>query len=412
MSMISDSALLKTLKKENFWEHEPDTGIERSLYLQKLQQYIPRKEIIVLKGIRRCGKSTIMKQLMKRLIKQSVSKEQLLYINLESYELRNSHSIELFEKILDVYKQHINLNKKIYFFIDEIQVIQQWERFLRTIYDRNEDIKFIVSGSNASLLSKELSTLLTGRNITLEIKPLSFEEYKSFTLKPQLGEFQLFGGFPEVVLEQNTKLKRTLLEQYFEDILVKDVIQRHSIRNGDNVKNLAKYLIENSGSRFSFNSLAKALKIDNESVENYINAMKDAYLFIQVNHFSYSYKRRFDKNIQPKYYISDNGFFQIVKTTKQNTGIRFENLIAIHLCQKNTQVMYWLENTEVDFITNDSAINVTFDTTDIKEREFQGLLDFKKKYKEFDLQLVTPEKSYETHNSVKLFSYEEFVSKN
>jgi predicted AAA+ superfamily ATPase len=117
--MISDLKLLETLKKENLWDKEIDTGIERSIYLRELQQYITRKEIIVLKGIRRCGKSTIMKQLMKRLIKQNVSKEQLLYINLESYELRNSHSIELFEKILDIYKQHINSNSKVYFFIDE-----------------------------------------------------------------------------------------------------------------------------------------------------------------------------------------------------------------------------------------------------------------------------------------------------
>ncbi|MFT4311710.1 MAG: ATP-binding protein [Candidatus Woesearchaeota archaeon] len=410
--MISDAALLKTLKKENLWDQEQDAGIERSLYLQEIQEYLPRKEIIVLKGVRRCGKSTLMKQLMKRLIKQNVAKEQLLYINLESYELRNSHSLELFEKILEIYKQHINSNKKIYFFIDEIQVISQWERFLRTVYDRNEEIKFIVSGSNASLLSKELSTLLTGRNITLEIKPLSFEEYKYFTLKPQLEEFQLFGGFPEVVLEQSPKLKKVLLEQYFEDILVKDVIQRHNIKNGENVKNLAKYLIENSGSRFSFHSLAKALKIDKESVENYINAMKDAYLFIQVKHFSYSYKRRFDKNIQPKYYISDNGFFQIINTTKQNKGMKFENLVAIRLSQTNEEIMYWLKNTEVDFIAKDFAINVTIDTTNIKEREFQGLLDFKKKHKEFNLLLVTPEKNYDKHDSIKFVSYEELVSRN
>jgi uncharacterized protein len=409
--MISDSNLLKTLKKENFWKQEMDTGIERSLYLQELQSYITRKEIIVLKGIRRSGKSTIMKQLMKRLIKQNVLKEQLLYINLESYELRNSHSLELFEKILDVYKHHINPKNKIYFFIDEIQVIPQWERFLRTVYDRNENIKFIVSGSNASLLSKELSTLLTGRNITLEIKPLSFEEYKSFTLKPQLEEFQLFGGFPEIVLEQSPKIKKILLEQYFEDILVKDVIQRHNIKKGENVKSLAKYLIENSGSRFSFNSLAKALKIDNESVENYINAMKDAYLFIQVNHFSYSYKKRFDKNIQPKYYISDNGFFQIINTSKQNKGIKFENLVVIHLSQKNSEIMYWLENTEVDFIIQNFAINVTIDTTNIKEREFKGLFDFKKKYKDFSLNIITPKKNYDEHPSIKLWSYEEFVLK-
>lgn len=408
--MISHSALLKVLKKDNFWEQDIDTGIERSLYLQKLQQYIPRKEIIILKGIRRCGKSTIMKQLMKRLIKQNITKEQVLYVNLESYEFRNSYSVELFEKILEVYKEQINSQNKIYFFIDEIQVIPHWERFLRTVYDRNEDIKFIVSGSNASLLSKELSTLLTGRNITLEVKPLTLEEYKSFTLKPQLEEFQLFGGFPEVVLEQDLKLKKVLIEQYFEDILVKDVIQRHNIRNAENVKSLAKYLIENSGCRFSFNILAKALKIDNESVESYINAMKDAYLFIQVNHFSYSYKKRFDKNVQPKYYISDNGFFQIINSNKKNKGIKFENLVAIYLSQKNTELMYWLENTEVDFITKNLAINVTIDSMHIKEREFQGLLDFRKKYKEFELKLVTPEKNYGEHSFIRFISYEELIS--
>lgn len=407
--MISDSTLLKTLKKDNLWEQEIDTGIERSLYLNELQQYITRKEILVLKGIRRCGKSTIMRQLMKRLIKQGITKEQLLYVNLESYELRNYHSLELFERILAVYKEHINSNKKTYFFIDEVQVIPQWERFLRTIYDRNEDIKCIISGSNASLLSKELSTLLTGRNITLEIKPLSFEEYKTFTLNPQLEEFQLFGGFPEVVLEQSPKIKEVLLNQYFEDIIAKDVVQRHGIRNSDNVKILAKYLIENCGSRFSFNNLAKSLKIDNESVENYINAMKDAYLFIQVNHFSYSYKKRFDKNIQPKYYVSDNGFFQIISTNKVNNGMKFENLVAMSLSQKK-ELMYWLENTEVDFIVGNNAVNVTVDIAGIKAREFQGLLDFKKKHKGFDLFLVTPQKNYSAHDSIKLLSYEEFVS--
>jgi len=408
--MISPTRLLKTLKKDNFWEQDSDTGIERSQYLQKLQQYMTRKEIIVLKGIRRCGKSTIMKQLMKRLMKQGIAKEQLLYVNLESYELRNSHSVELFEKILEVYGEHINPQERIYFFIDEIQVIPEWERFLRTAYDRKENIKFIVSGSNASLLSKELSTLLTGRNITVEIKPLTFEEYKSFTLNPQLEEYQSFGGFPEVVLEKSVQVKKVLLEQYFEDILTKDVIQRHGIRNSANLKNLALYLIENSGSKFSYNALAKALSIDNESVENYINAMKDAYLFIQARHFSYSYKKRFDKRIQPKYYASDNGFFQIIKTNKKNEGMKFENLVAIHLTQKHTEIMYWQEGTEVDFIIQNSAINVTVDTMNIKKREFQGLLDFKKKHKDFKLLLITPQKNYEKHDLIQLLSYEESLT--
>ncbi|MFT4250265.1 MAG: ATP-binding protein [Candidatus Woesearchaeota archaeon] len=408
--MISNAALLRMLKKDNFWHKDIDTGIERSKYLQELQRYTVRKEIIVLTGIRRCGKSTIMKQLMKRISKQGVQKKQVVYVNLESYELRNSHSIELFEKILEVYRKNINPEKKTYFFIDEIQVISGWERFLRTIYDRKEQIKFIVSGSNASLLSKELSTLLTGRNISLEVKPLSFEEYKLFTLQPQLEEYLLFGGFPEIVLEPDPKLKTALLKQYFSDLIVRDVIQRHRIRNAENVKTLARYLIENSGGRFSFNSLAKALHIDKESVERYINAMKDAYLFAQVNHFSYSYKKRFDKNVQPKYYVLDNGFFQIVQTNKQNKGIRFENVVAIHLSQRGQEVMYWVDESEVDFIYQNTALNVTVDSTNIKQREFQGLLDFKKKNKGFTLQLITPKQVYQEHPVVELVSYQELIS--
>lgn len=408
--MISEKKLLETLKKWNIWENDIDTGIERAKYLEEVQQYINRKEIIVLKGIRRCGKSTIMQQLMKRLTKQNIAKKQTLYINLESYEFRNSKSIELFERVLQIYKKEINPDKKTYFFIDEVQVIPEWERFIRTIYDRKENIKFFISGSNASLLSKELSTLLTGRNITIEIKPLTYQEYKTFTLTPQLEEYQLYGGYPEVVLEKNNEIKKKIIEQYFEDIITKDIVQRHKIRNGENVKNLAKYLIENSGTRFSFNILAKTLKIDKEAIENYINAMKDSYLIFQTNHFSYSFRKRFDKNIQPKYYVSDNGFFQIIENNKMNHGQKFENLVGIELKRKNQEINYWLEKTEVDFIVKNKAMNVTTDITNIKEREYQGLLNFKTKNKQFTLEIITPTKSYEKHKEISLISYEELCS--
>ncbi len=410
-TMITEQKLFETLKKWNFWERDINTGIERSEYLEELQQYITRKEIIVLKGIRRCGKSTIMRQLMKRLIKQNVAKEQILYLNLESYEFRNSKSIQLFEQTLNIYKKELNKDKKTYFFIDEIQEIPEWERFIRTIYDRDENIKFFISGSNASLLSKELSTLLTGRNITFEIKPLTYREYKSFTLTPQLEEYQLYGGFPEIVLETNTTIKKKLLKQYFEDIITKDVIERHKIRNNNNITNLAKYIIENSGTMFSINKLAKALKIDNEAVNNYLNAMKDAYLIIQVNHFSYSFKKRFDKNIHPKYYISDNGFFQIIQNDKKDIGQKFENLIAIELTHKHKEITYWLDKTEVDFIFEKTAINVTTDITNIKKREYQGLKDFKRKYKDFTLNIITPTKSYIKHEEINIINYEEFTHK-
>src|SRR3989344_8123212 len=159
---METETILNVLKRWNLWESDIDTGITREKYLQEIYPYLERKEVLVLKGIRRSGKSTIMQQLMKELIKRGkVGKEQLLYLNLEDYNFAQNLKISLFDEVIESYKEHTKNKKKIYFFIDEVQKIPDWERWIRTKYDLKENIKFIVSGSSASLLSKELSTLLT-----------------------------------------------------------------------------------------------------------------------------------------------------------------------------------------------------------------------------------------------------------
>jgi uncharacterized protein len=407
--MIDKTELFEILQNWNLWSKDLDAGIERPIYLQELASLVERKEVLVLKGIRRCGKSTIMKQLMKRLIQQGVKKEQLLYVNLEDYRFEKSMQLKLLELILEVHKEKINAKDKIYFFIDEIQMMPLWERFIRTKYDLEEKLKFIVSGSNASLLSKELSSLLTGRNLTFEIKPLSFLEYKTFTLNPDLEEYLTYGGFPEVVLEKDGSKKKKLLGQYFEDIINKDVISRYRIRNPENVVSLAKYLLENSGTKFSINNISKALNMDNKTVENYISKMIDAYFLIKVNHFSYSAKKRFDKMIQPKYYLADTGFFMVQNMQfSKDRGKIFENAIAILLNEKNKELMYWKEITEVDFVTKIKAINVTIETKNIPKREFTGLIDFKKKHKTHESIIVVPTKSYEIQEEIEIISFEDF----
>jgi len=405
--MIDADVLFEVLDEWNLWNNDLNTGIERPVYLQELLSYVERKEVLVLKGIRRCGKSTIMRQLMKRLVQQGVDKTQLLYVNLEIYQLKDYLSLDFFDFILKVYRERINKGEKVYFFIDEIQLMPDWERFIRTKYDLEDNIKFVVSGSNASLLSKELSTLLTGRNLTFEIKPLSFFEYKSFTLKPKFDDYLVYGGFPEVVLEKDVFKKKRLLQQYFEDIVNKDVINRHNIRNADGVLKLARYLVENSGSRFSINKLAKALSIDNSAVDNYISAMIDAYLIIRVDHFSFSLKKRFDKAFQPKYYVIDNGFFEVVGLNySKDFGKRFENVVLNHI--KNKDVSYYLGDGEVDFVFEKKAVNVTFVEDDIPSREVDGLLNFIAKHKGFELFLLTPSKVFSTHDLVSFVSFEEF----
>src|SRR3989344_4526625 len=313
--------VIEILKKWNPWEKEIYSGIQRNDYIEKIFPFIERKEIIVLKGIRRSGKSMIIKQLIKKLLEVGAKKEQILYVNLEDYGFADNLNLELFDVLFMEYKKYTKNRKKTYFFIDEAQKIVSWEKWVRTKYDLGENIKFIITGSSASLLSKELSTLLTGRNISFKIMPLSFKEYRFFTKKDDLEQYMVYGGFPEVVLEKSDEKKNYLLQQYFEDIIHKDIIDRYNIRNTKQIMNLARYLVSSSGSKVSINKLSKIFGIAKDTLATYINYMVDAYLLSEVSYFSYSAKIKHEVSKLPKLYSLDGGLINVVniKYTK-NTG--------------------------------------------------------------------------------------------
>lgn len=381
---------IEILKKWNPWEKRIDAGITRKVYLNKLFPLMERKEVLILKGIRRSGKSTIMKQLMLELIKRGVSPTQILYLNLEDYGFADRLKIELFEEVLEAYKKHTKNKKKIYFFIDEIQKISSWEKWIRTKYDLSENIKFIVSGSSASLLSKEFSTLLTGRNLSFNIMPLSFVEFSYFSGKENLDEYFMYGGFPEVVLEKSEEKKKILLQQYFEDIIHKDIIDRYNVRNAKQIFDLARYLVSNSGSKVSINKLSKVFGIAKDTLSLYVSYMIEACLLFEVTYFSYSAKIKHEVSKLPKIYVLDLGFINIVsmKYLKEK-GRMFETAVLIKLLEKYSEISYWGElKSEVDFITGRTAINVT-PADDIPSREFEGLEDFSKKYKNFSSIIVS-----------------------
>ena len=382
--------IIEILKKWNPWEKEVDSRIQRKAYIMKIFPFMERKEIIVLKGIRRSGKSTIIKQLINELLKKGVKKEQILYVNLEDYGFADNLNLELFDIIFEEYKKYTKNRKKTYFFIDEAQKIPFWEKWVRTKYDLEENIKFIITGSSASLLSKELSTLLTGRNISFTIMPLSFNEYCFFTKKDDLENYMIYGGFPEVVLEKSDEKKNYLLQQYFEDIIHKDIIDRYNIRNTKQIMNLARYLVSSSGSKVSINKLSKIFGIAKDTLATYINYMVDAYLLSEVSYFSYSAKIKHEVSKLPKFYSLDNGLTKITSMKySKNIGQMFENSIFIKLFEKYNEISYWGESSsEVDFVINKTAINVT-STNEIPEREFKGLEEFNKKHKNFKLIIIS-----------------------
>ncbi len=387
---MEESAIIQVLKRWNMWEKKIDAGIKRPDYVERIYPYFERREVIVIKGMRRCGKSTILKQLMRELVNNGVSKRQILYLNLEDYNFANDLRIGLFDEVLAAYRNYSKNRGKIYFFIDEIQKIEHWERWIRTHYDLNENMQFIITGSSASLLSKELSALLTGRNISFRIMPLSFREFAAFTETKDVSKYLTFGGFPEVVLERDEGRKILLLQQYFEDIVHKDIIDRHSIRNARQVMEIARYLISTSGSKVSLNRLSRVFGISKDTLADYAGYMMDAFLLYEVSFFSYSAKIRHDVTKLPKLYAMDNGMINAVSIKySENRGRLFENAVLIRLLERNEEVNYWGElKSEVDFIVNKAAINVTA-TDRIAAREIQGLEDFSGKFRHFRTILVT-----------------------
>ncbi|MBI5003451.1 ATP-binding protein [Candidatus Woesearchaeota archaeon] len=401
---MDSNVLLSVLKQWSPWDKQIEIGVKRDRYLELLLPYLERKEVLVLKGVRRSGKSTLIKQIMQSLILSGVHPKQLLYLNLEDYALSGHLHLELFEQVLDTYNNYTKNKKKIYFFIDEIQNIPQWERWIRTKYDLDLTIKFIITGSSASLLSKELSTLLTGRNLSFTIMPLSYAEFCIFKKSENLEEYMTYGGFPEVVLEQDVVKKKKILEQYFNDIINKDIISRYNIQNTTQIIALARYLCSTPGAKVSFNKLSKVFGITDDTIRTYLSYMADAYLLFRVSYFSYSAKIKYDVSKLPKYYICDNGLIHVAREHySNNLGMLYENTVFLKLLEKSNEIFYWGElHSEVDFILEKSAINVTA-TDAIPSREKQGLDDFSIKHNGFSLLIIAPSKKKDNIISISEF---------
>lgn len=401
---MDQSSIISLLQTWNPWEKPIPAGILRTRYITQIYPFMDNKEVLILQGIRRAGKSTILKQLIQELVHNAVNPKQVLYLNLEDYNFAPYLRIELLEEVLQAYKKHTQNEQKIFMFIDEIQKIEGWEKWVRTYYDRGDNIKFIVSGSSSRLMSRETSTVMTGRNITFTIWPLSFQEFCSFNSTQSLQEYLEFGGFPEIVLQSSEFKKRILLQQYFIDILYKDVIGRHDIRNAKQMTDLASYLINAAGGKISVSKLSKVFGLSQQTISLYVSYLIEAYLLYEVPWFSYSLKTRHDVTKLPKLYALDNGFINTLAVKyKGNKGQLFENAVLIHLAAKFKEVHYWSTlKTEVDFIVDKIAINVTA-TDNLPEREEMGLLEFVKKHRNFRSLLITESKTGGNHISLQEF---------
>ncbi len=330
---------------------------------------------LIITGVRRCGKSTFLNQLIKK-------RKKAYYLNLEDPRLEGFDLTD-FNKV-EVIMKELYGEDGIYFF-DEIQNISKWEKFIRYIIDKKE--KVVITGSNASLLSREMGTKLTGRYIQIEMFPFSFKEFLSIKKdNDSLNSFKEYlykGGFPEFLKKENP----TILNRLLSDIVMKDIAVRFNIKNTNILNKIAVFLISNVGKEFSYNSIKKMFDIKSvQSVIDYVSFFEDAYLIFSVPRFSYSFKQQ---QVNPKKaYSIDNGFSNINSASfSKDNGKMLENLAFLALRRKYRDIFYFQEKKECDFVVKEKekithAIQVCFDfNEETKDREINGLLGALKEFK-------------------------------
>jgi hypothetical protein len=319
----------------------------------------------VLTGVRRCGKSTLQAQLMRRA-------RQPFYCNFEDTRLFGMAPAD-FPAFLGVLDAVATPRSAV--FLDEVQEVPEWQRLVRALLDRGRTV--CVTGSNASLLGKELGSKLTGRHLSYEVFPFSYSEFLAFTGRDpsaaSLGAFLDDGGLPSFLKDRQELVLQALLR----DIIHRDVAARHGLRETTHVMNLALFLFANTGQPLSFQSLTKSLAVPTVGqTSRYVEHLIDAYLLCAVPKFSASFKKRV---VAPaKYYAIDNGLRRANAPQAQpDRGPRLENAVALHLRRTTRGLCYASERGlwECDFVTPDAAVQVCLELNpENRARELRGVV--------------------------------------
>lgn len=405
--------LLDSLYRWNRWGRAHlKAGYKRTI-LQSIEPFINTPEIVVLTGLRRSGKTTIIYQIMDYLESQSIPKEAMLHMNFEEPSIGPMLNLDLLDEIYQLYRQEIYPVGKAYIFFDEIQGVPGWERWVRA-RNESEDIKIFITGSSANLMSRELATLLTGRHVNFHITPLSFTEFLQFReikletkkrlpispdpiIQNALNQYLKWGGFPEIVLSDSETRKQVLLKQYFDDILFKDVAMRHQVRDIVLLRNIAVHQLTQTANLISINRIAKLFQISLEAASDYCGYLQEAFLIDFLSFYSLKVAER---NRNPrKVYSADLGLRQVVSLAhSEDKGKLIETAVYHHLqrCAYGN-IFYWKDKQEVDFMlrkgnTIYSAVQVVYENLDdaeVFQREQSALDAMSRKFKKAKGNLVT-----------------------
>jgi len=365
-------------------------------YQRQLDLPINTGIIVTVIGVRRSGKTFLLYQTIKKLLENNIPKNHIIYINFEDERL-NLQQSDL-DLILQAYMELFPQNnlEECYFFFDEIQNVVGWEKFARRVFE-NISTHIYITGSNSKLLSTEIATELRGRTISYTLYPLSFQEFLSFhdvnnsyygtkqknEILLLFDKFLHYGGFPEIYnLDNNLKIKK--LQDYFNSIIYKDLIERYNISNPVILKYFIKKILEQVTKPISINKIYNDIKsigykVGNNVLYDFLDYIQATFTAITINKFDFSEIKQIKS--EKKAYSIDNGILTALDYSfSENKGKLLENLIALETLKQNKEITYFKKNVECDFIIKEKnkylpvQVSYTIKNADTKQREINGLL--------------------------------------
>ncbi len=364
--------ILEIASTWSFWDRPVPPSVPR---LIKSPDTLRDSICLGIQGVRRCGKSTLLQQLIGR---YDLDPAQCVFLNFEDPRLTKALSFETLDLLVMQFRARHPKADRLYFFLDEIQWVEGWQRWLVTQLERPRGNVFVTTGSNARLLSGELSTMLTGRHLTMELYPFDYQELLSADPNTTWNDYLDHGGFPEPLsMSDGDSLRR----QYFLDIVERDIRERIRARSSLPIRQVIQMAYESAGSELSLRRIAAATGIAVDTAASYLEAAEAAYLLFACPFFAFSERKRARRN--KKYYPIDTGLRRVViNKTGSDRGKALESSVYLSLRRHFDQVCYFRENGEVDFVVSPAGkpipIQVSLDPP--SERHFRALDGFYERF--------------------------------
>lgn len=333
--------------------------IKRKFYLEKIVKLIDTEDIKVITGVRRCGKTVLLKQIIDELENRGIASENIIYMSFESSKYKNIRNDDDLDEF--IFSKTNNLNGKFYLLFDEIQKVKNWEVSLNS-YRVDLECDIYITGSNSQLLSGELATLISGRYISINMLPFSFKELIQYydEMHENIDEIKLFeqylsyGGFPGLLNYENEEKEKYLYDLY-STIVLNDILYKNKVKDLDLLERLMEFMISNIGQLFSANSISKYIKNENRkttphTIINYMDYARNAFIFYQIKRENIKQKKKL--LISDKYYLVDSGFYFIFNgSTQRNWGQLLENIVFLELIRQGYSITIGkIQDLEVDFV--------------------------------------------------------------